>query len=197
MEKFEHLEKSFNERSEKATSSLERDWRARIEKDRFGYEESTAALTRDFEMELATVRQQMERSRGIEESYQAAARDLTTMKGSVEELTQSLADAHNEIADRDRRSRIRRGGYRRAPRPSRLKAVIDDFSRSVEGYMRTARSRIKPSRRSGGDRRLLPRDRRRTRSGRTDEKSTSRPVADEALSFRISSTSELACTDWR
>ena len=137
MEKFELLEKSFNERSEKAISSLERDWRARIEKDRFGYEESTAALTRDFEMELATVRQQMERSRGIEESYQAAARDLTTMKGSVEELTRSLAEAHNEIADRDRALQDQTRRLQESTKTiASLKAVIDDFSRSVEGYMR-------------------------------------------------------------
>jgi len=137
MEKFEHLEKSFNERSEKATSSLERDWRARIEKDRFGHEEATAALTRDFEMELATVRQQIERSRGIEESYQAAAQDLTTIKGSVEELTRSLAEAHNEIADRDRALQDQTRRLQENTKTiSSLKAVIDDFSRSVEGYMR-------------------------------------------------------------
>jgi CheY-like chemotaxis protein len=137
MEKFELLEKSFNERSEKAISSLERDWRARIEKDRFGHEEATAALTRDFEMELATVRQQIERSRGIEESYQAAARDLTTIKGSVEELTRSLAEAHNEIADRDRALQDQTRRLQENTKTiSSLKAVIDDFSRSVEGYMR-------------------------------------------------------------
>jgi len=137
MEKFELLEKSFNERSEKAISSLERDWRARIEKERVGHEESTAALTRDFEMELATVRQQMERSRGIEESYQAAALDLTTMKGSVEELTRSLAEAHNEIADRDRALQDQTRRLQENTKTiASLKAVIDDFSRSVEGYMR-------------------------------------------------------------
>jgi DNA-binding response OmpR family regulator len=137
MEKFELLEKTFNEKSEKAVSSLERDWRARMEKERFGHEEATSALTRDFEMELATVRQQMERSRGIEESYQAAARDLTTVKGSVEELTRSLAEAHNEIADRDRalQDQTRRLSEKTKTIAS-LKAVIDDFSRSVEGYMR-------------------------------------------------------------
>jgi CheY-like chemotaxis protein len=137
MEKFELLEKSFNEKSEKAVSSLERDWRARIDKERFGHEEAKAALTRDFEMELATVRQQIERSRGIEESYQSAARDLSTMKASVEELTRGLAEAHNEIADRDRalQDQTRRLSEN-TKTISSLKAVIDDFSRSVEGYMR-------------------------------------------------------------
>jgi CheY-like chemotaxis protein len=137
MEKFELLEKSFNEKSDKAVSSLERDWRARVDKERFGHEEATAALTRDFEMELATVRQQIERTKGIEESYQAAARDLMVMKGSVEELTRSLAEAHNEIADRDR---VLQEQTRRLQENTKtiasLKAVIDDFSRSVEGYMR-------------------------------------------------------------
>ena len=137
MEKFELLEKNFNEKSERAVASVEGEWRARMEKERFGHQEGTSALTRDFEMELATVRQQMERSRGIEESYQAAARDLTTMKASVEELTRSLAEAHNEIADRDRAlqdqtRRLQENGKTIAS----LKAVIDDFSRSVEGYMR-------------------------------------------------------------
>ncbi len=137
MEKFELLEKSFNEKSEKAMSSLEQEWRARIEKERFGREEATAALTRDFEMELATVRQQVERSRGIEESYQAAARDLSTMRGSIEELTRSLAEAHNEIADRDRALQDQtRKLTENTKTISSLKAVIDDFSRSVEGYMR-------------------------------------------------------------
>ncbi len=137
MEKFELLEKTFNEKSEKAIASLEREWRARVDKERFGHEEATAALTRDFEMELATVRQQIERSRGIEESYQAAARDLSTMKGSVEELTRSLAEAHNEIADRDRalQDQTRRLSEN-TKTISSLKAVINDFSRSVEGYMR-------------------------------------------------------------
>ena len=80
LQKFELLERSFNEKSEKAVAGLERDWRARIESERFGHEEAKAALTRHFEMELATVRQQFERTRGIEESYQAAARDLTAIK---------------------------------------------------------------------------------------------------------------------
>ncbi len=137
MEKFELLEKTFNEKSDKVVSSLERDWRARMEKERFGHEEATSALTRDFEMELATVRQQIERSRGIEESYQAAARDLTTMKGSVDELTRSLAEAHNEIADRDRALQDQTRQISESTKTiSSLKAVIDDFSRSVEGYMR-------------------------------------------------------------
>ncbi len=137
LSKFELLEKSFNERSEKAVAGLERDWRARVEKERFGHEEAAAALKRDFEMELATVRQQVERTRGIEESYQAAARDLGKMKGTLEEVSASLAEAHNEIADRDRAlqdqtRRLSENGKTIAS----LKAVIDDFSRSVEGYMR-------------------------------------------------------------
>lgn len=136
MEKFALLEKSFNERSEKAISSLEQDWRARMEKDRFGHEEATAALSRDFEMELATVRQQSERSRGVEETYQTAARDLTAMKGSVEELSRSLTEAHNEIADRDRALQDQTRRLQENTKTiSSLKAVIDDFSRSVEGYM--------------------------------------------------------------
>ncbi len=137
LSKFEILEKSFNERSEKAVASLERDWRARIEKERFGHEEAKAALTRDFEMELATVRQQVERTRGIEESYQAAARDLAAMKATADEVNRSLLEAHNEIADRDRalQDQTRRLSEN-AKTIASLKAVIDDFSRSVEGYMR-------------------------------------------------------------
>jgi CheY-like chemotaxis protein len=137
MEKFELLEKNFNEKSEKSVSGLEGDWRARIEKERFGHEQAMAALTRDFQMELATVRQQLERSRGMEDTYQAAVRELTTVKSSVDQLTRSLAEAHNEIADRDRAlqdqmRRLQENGKTIAS----LKAVIDDFSRSVEGYMR-------------------------------------------------------------
>ena len=88
-------------------------------------------------MELATVRQQLERTRGIEESYQAAARDLTAMKGKVDEVTKSLLEAHNEIADRDRalQEQTKRLSEN-AKTVASLKAVIDDFSRSVEGYMR-------------------------------------------------------------
>jgi FixJ family two-component response regulator len=137
MEKFELLEKTFNEKGERALSALEAEWRTRMEKERFGHEEATAALTRDFEMELATVRQQIERSRGIEESYQAAARDLTTVKGSIDDLTRSLAEAHNEIADRDRALQDQTRRLQENTKTiTSLKAVIDDFSRSVEGYMR-------------------------------------------------------------
>jgi CheY-like chemotaxis protein len=137
LEKFELLEKSFNEKSEKAVASLEREWRARMETERFGQEEAKAALSRDFQMELATVRQQIERTRGIEESYQAAARELTAMKGKVDEVTRSLLEAHNEIADRDRalQEQTKRLSENTKTITS-LKAVIDDFSRSVEGYMR-------------------------------------------------------------
>jgi CheY-like chemotaxis protein len=137
MEKFEALEKTFNEKSEKTVSGLEREWRARVEKERFAHEEAAAALTRHFEMELATLGQQLERSRGLEESYQAAARDLTAVKNTVEELTRSLAESHNEIADRDRALQEQTQRLsENAKTIASLKAVIDDFSRSVEGYMR-------------------------------------------------------------
>ncbi len=137
MEKFELLEKTFHEKSERATSGLEQEWRARLERERLTHQEAAAALSRDSEMELGTVRQQLERSRGIEESYQAAARDLTTMKSSVDELTRSLAEAHNEIADRDRALQDQSRRLQESAKSiASLKAVIDDFSRSVEGYMR-------------------------------------------------------------
>jgi DNA-binding NarL/FixJ family response regulator/chromosome segregation ATPase len=137
MAKFGLLEKSFEEKNEKVISNLEREWKARLEKERFGSEEATRALTRDFEMELATVRQQLERTRALEETYQAAARDLTAMKARLDELTRSLARAHQDASERERALEDqKRRNAENVKTIDSLKAVIDDFSRSVEGYMR-------------------------------------------------------------
>jgi kinesin family protein 4/21/27 len=137
MAKFELLEKSFDEKSEKAIANLEQEWKARLEKERFGNEEARRAVTKDFEMELATVRQQLERTRVLEETYQAASRDLTSMKGRLDELTRSLAQAHQDTSERQRAlEEQKRRNAENVKTIDSLKAVIDDFSRSVEGYMR-------------------------------------------------------------
>jgi CheY-like chemotaxis protein len=137
MRKLELLDKSFQEKHDKAIAALEADWKARLEKERYGQDEAERAVTRELEMELATVRQQLERTRGLEETYQAAARELTAAKARVEELVASIAEAHGEIAERDGalQDQLRRLAENRKTIDS-LKAVIDDFSRSVQGYMR-------------------------------------------------------------
>jgi chromosome segregation ATPase len=136
MQKLDHLEKNLTGRSDKAASTAERDGRVKLEKVLLQHEEAIASLRKEFEMELATSKQQVHRASGFEESYQEVARELTTVQGQLESLTRDLADAHQELAERDKVI----AGHTKKVADSKetidsLKTVINDFSRSVDGYL--------------------------------------------------------------
>ncbi len=136
MQKLEHLEKNLAGRSDKAASTAERDGKAKLEQVLQQHEETIASLRKEFDMELATSKQQVHRAGGFEESYQEVARELTTVQGQLESLTQDLADAHQELAERDKAiaNHTKRVADSKETIDS-LKTVINDFSRSVDGYL--------------------------------------------------------------
>ena len=136
MQKLEHLEKNLDERIEKADSGAERDWKAKLEKVRLQHEDAIASLRKEFETELATSKQQVHRASGLEESYQEVARELTEVQGQLESLTRELADAHKELGERDKL--ITKHAKKVADDKETidsLKTVINDFSRSLDGYL--------------------------------------------------------------
>ena len=72
----------------------------------------------------------------IEESYQEAARELTTVQGQLESLTRDLADAHQELAERDQIiAKHKKKVTDNKETIDSLKTVINNFSRSVDGYL--------------------------------------------------------------
>ncbi len=136
MQKLEHLEKNLDERIEKADSGAERDWKAKLEKVRLQHEDAITSLRKEFETELATSKQQVHRASGLEESYQEVARELTEVQGQLESLTRELADAHKELGERDKL--ITKHAKKVADDKETidsLKTVINDFSRSLDGYL--------------------------------------------------------------
>ncbi len=136
MQKLEHLEKNISGRSEKAASTAKREGKANLEKVLLQHEEAIASLRKEFEMELATSKQQVHRASGFEESYQEVARELTTVQGQLESLTRDLADAHGELAERDKLvAKHKKKVADNKETIDSLKTVINDFSRSVDGYL--------------------------------------------------------------
>ena len=80
-------------------------------------------------MELATSKQQVHRASGFEESYQEVARELTTVQGQLESLTRDLADAHGELAERDKLvAKHKKKVADNKETIDSLKTVINDFS---------------------------------------------------------------------
>ena len=132
MQKLEHLEQNLTRRSEKAASTVERDGKAKLEKVLLQHEDAIASLRKEFEMELATSK----RASGFEESYQEVARELITAQGQLESLTRDLADAHGELEEREKviAKHTKKVADNKETIDS-LRTVINDFSRSVNGYL--------------------------------------------------------------
>lgn len=136
MEKLEHLEKSLNERSEQLAAAAEHEWKAKLETSRLQEEETIASLRNEFEMELAASAQKLDRALAFEASYQEASREITKLKTRLDELASELSDARGETRERDElvRSSEKKARENQETIDS-LKAVINDFSRSVDGYL--------------------------------------------------------------
>ena len=136
MDKLEQLEKSLRAKSEKAGVAAEQEWKGKLESLRRQYDEVIESSRKEFELELATAMQASEGARSIEESYEAASRELSTLNAKLEKLETELSVARHEIVERDTaiQSHSRKAVEHQQTVDS-LKAVINDFSRSVDGYV--------------------------------------------------------------
>ena len=139
MDKLEQLEKSLRAKSEKAGVAAEQEWKGKLESLRRQYDEVIESSRKEFELELATAMRASEGARSIEESYEAASRELSTLNAKLEKLEKletELSVARHEIVERDTaiQSHSRKAVEHQQTVDS-LKAVINDFSRSVDGYV--------------------------------------------------------------
>ncbi len=130
------LERGLNEHSEHAATSVEHDWKGKLERARLQHEDSIVCLRKEFEMELAASKQKLDRALSLESSYQDASRELGKLKGKLDQLTSELSDAKREVAERDElvQATEKRAAENQETIDS-LKVVIGDFSRSVDGYL--------------------------------------------------------------
>jgi|GEM_PF-2516379 len=136
IDKLEHLETSLRAKAEKAVVTAEQDWKGKLESLRREYEEVVESSRKEFELELAAAIRASEGARSIEESYEAASRELSTLNAKLEKLETELSVARHEIVERDTtiQSNSRKAAEHQQTVDS-LKAVINDFSRSVDGYV--------------------------------------------------------------
>ena len=136
MDKLEQLEKSLRAKSEKAGVAAEQEWKGKLESLRRQYDEVIESSRKEFELELATAMRASEGARSIKESYEAASRELSTLNAKLEKLETELSVARHEIVERDTaiQSHSRKAVEHQQTVDS-LKAVINDFSRSVDGYV--------------------------------------------------------------
>ncbi|HSF15654.1 MAG TPA: response regulator [Vicinamibacteria bacterium] len=137
MHRLEELETSLVTRKEHASSKSEAEWKARLDRERIQNEESVKALTNDFAIELATLRRQVERSKALEESYKASNHDVTNLRNKLTTAGEQLTEARMSLAEREHELEVHRKKLADTTGTiDSLKAVIDDFSRSVEGIDR-------------------------------------------------------------
>ena len=136
IDKLEHLEKSLSAQAEKAVVTAEQDWKGKLESLRGQYEEVIESSRKEFELELAAAIRASEGARSIEESYEAASRELSTLNAKLEKLETELSIARHQIVERDTtiQSNSRKAAEHQQTVDS-LKAVINDFSRSVDGFV--------------------------------------------------------------
>lgn len=135
MQTLHGLEQSLVGRTGDQTAKVEAEWKDKLAREQEKHEQAVKALTNDFTMEIATLRRQLDRTRAMEDSYQAGAQEITSLKAKIDALTEEVTEVRMALAEREHELELSQKKLSETTGSiESLKAVIEDFSRSVKGF---------------------------------------------------------------